>query len=107
MSSLVQKSIALTFVAIAWSNAGAYCAGELMIRIINDTHKENAPHRPRRNRCQPDQSHDIAGRYPGIHPEYKSQTVGRATPYEETTIVDEEARIISFGEQGETRMVEI
>lgn len=77
--------------------AGAPCPEELMKRIIGDLHMENVLIGYGQTEVSPINHMTL----PDDSMENRTQTVGRAIPYVEIKIVDENDRVIPIGNQGE------
>jgi fatty-acyl-CoA synthase len=77
--------------------AGAPCAEELMIRIINDLHMDQVLIGYGQTELSPINHMTLPDDSMGN----RTQTVGRPIPYVEIKIVDPEDRVVPIGEQGE------
>ena len=77
--------------------AGAPCAEELMNRIIGDLNMSNVVIGYGQTEVSPINHMTL----PDDTLENRTQTVGRAIPYVEIKIIDEEGRVLPIGEQGE------
>ncbi len=77
--------------------AGAPCAEELMIRIINDMHMGQVVIGYGQTEVSPINHMTL----PDDTLENRTQTVGRPIPYVEIKLVDQDDRVVPIGEQGE------